>query len=98
PAVPFGEISLEEAKELLAALVLVASPDVNRKRSADVELLAETGSLRILRHVRPDPDDNPRHIVIAGGRLDHRALFVRVVHHRTDAAENRVEHRQTDGR
>ena len=51
-----------------------------------------------LRHLRSDADDDARHVAVAGRRLDHRALFVRVVHDGAHAAEDRAEDRQADRR
>ena len=43
-------------------------------------------------------DDHRRYLLVVGYRLNHRALFGRVVHQRPHAAEDRREHREADRR
>ena len=44
----------------------------------------------------PTPTTIAGHVLVAGYGLDHRALFVRVVHQRANAAEHRMEHVEAD--
>ena len=92
------EVALEELEQLGAPLVLVDAAHIHRKGPADVVLLPKAAGLRTLGDVRPDADHDARHVAIARRRLDHRPLFVRVVHHGAHALEDRPEHRQADRR
>ena len=90
------QIALEELEQLVAALVLVDAADIHGKRAANLVLLAEPRRLRVVRHVRSDADDDAGDLLVAGDGVNHRPLFGRVVHHRADAAEQRLEDRQAD--
>ena len=98
PAVDVPKIRLEKLEQLLAALVLVDAADVDRKSSVDAVLLPEPIRLRVVRHLRPDADDDPGHVVIARDRLNHRLLFGRVVHQRAHASKERLKQPKADRR
>jgi hypothetical protein len=86
-----SNVRLEEIEQLGAALVRVDAADVDGKRPANVELVPKPSWLGARRHVGSDPDDDRRHAPIVGKRLDHRPLFGRVVHERTNAFEDGFE-------
>ena len=92
-----AHVPLEELEQLRAPLVPVDPADVDREGPAYAVLLTKTGRLRILGHVGPDADHDTGHVLIARHALDHRALFVRVVHERAHAAKHRGKHREPDG-
>ena len=91
--------ALEEVEQLRAPFVLRRC---GRRRRRTAPRMSNFWRKRFgcgLRgHVRADADDHPRHVLVARDRLDHRALFGRVVHQRADAAEDRREDRQADRR
>ena len=92
------QIPLEKLEQLLAALVLVDPAHVDRESSLDAVLLPESVRLRVVRHLRPDADDDRGHVVVARDRLDHRLLFRRVVHQRAHASKERLKHAEADRR
>ena len=90
-------VALEVVEELAASLVGVDAPDVNRKRPVDLVTPAETRGVGSRRHFRSHADDDAGDVLVARRILDHRPLFVRVVHDPADASEHRPEYRQADG-
>src|SRR5262245_2219078 len=98
PSRRFPKVRAEKVKKLLAPLVRVDAAHVNRKRAADVELLPESRRLWVSRHFGAHAHHNARHILIRGDRMNHRALFRRVVHQSADASEKRLEDRQANRR
>src|SRR5262245_28915876 len=75
-----GRVAQEEVKQLLAALVFVNPADVNRERLLDVVLLPEPKRLAAPWNLGTDSDNDTWHRLVAGGRVNHCLLFVRVVH------------------
>ncbi len=74
-------VALEVAEQLRAALVLVDPADVDRERPLDARTCAGTAPARCASGTsEPTPTTTPGHVAVAGRRLDHRALFGRVVH------------------
>src|SRR5207248_2721592 len=98
PSPPVTQIPLKKIKELFAAFVLVDPADIDGEGHADVVFLAESPWLRGLRYVGADAHDNTGHFLVAGDSLNHRALFVRVVHERANPAEQRRENGYADRR
>ncbi len=91
------QIPLKELEQLLAPLVLVNPPDVDRKSGANAVFLPKSIGLGIRRDMRADADHHFRDVAIAGDRLNHHPLFGRVVHDSPGAAEYRTEHSEPDG-
>src|SRR6478609_8124569 len=91
-----GCVAKKEIEELLAALVLVDAADIDGKRPSQVVLPAKSFRIRSRRDVRTDADDHTRNLFVACGGLDHRPLFVRVVHHRAYATKGRAKDAKAD--
>src|SRR5689334_14317018 len=90
------EPAQEEREQLLAALVLIDAPDIERKALRDPVLLPEPLRLRALRNVRADAHHDSRHVVVVRDRL-YEPLFLRaVVHQRANATKNARRQRKAD--
>ena len=89
-------VALPEVEQLGAALVLVDAADVDRRPAVDPGALAEALGAGIGRHLRPDADDDARHVVASGHRLQQRPLLRRVVHAGAHAAQDRLEDLQPE--
>ena len=74
-------VALAEVEQLGAALVLVDAADVDRRTGrAMPDCCRKRVGVASRRHLRADADDHAGHVVVAGHRLEQRALLGRVVH------------------
>src|SRR6476660_4822205 len=60
-------------------------------------LAAEPIRLRASGNLGADADDNPRHVLVMCGGVNHPPFFRTVVHERPDTPENRMKDREPDG-
>src|SRR5215510_1560862 len=92
-----GERVQKKRKQLRAALVLVDAAYVKREAPVNPVLAPKTVRVARYRNGRANADHHARHVLIAGGGLNHSALLRTVVHQRPYAPEQRIENRQPDG-
>ena len=95
---PGPGVARVEREQLVAALVLVDPPHVDRERTPDPELLAEPLRLDARRHFRTAARHDRRHPRIAGRRMHEVALLGRQVDQAANARQQRCEQRDPDGR
>jgi hypothetical protein len=88
----------KKPEQLAAAFVLVDAPHIDGERLPKAVLLPEPGRVGLRRHLGADSHNHTRHVLITRDGVNHRLLFVGVVHDGPNAAKRGPEDPERDCR